>query len=140
MSKKPTQPIPDVMMHITPRVRSNDCAIWSLKTLTGRAYADVLDAVKREDKHKGNEGLFWPQVIKAAKRLGIKLTEKKKVDLHEDTGILGVTFNEDGESHAVVLMQGPIILDSDGTVWQAEDYIAANDVNVGTILVLHEKK
>jgi len=138
MAKKFGQPIPDVMMHLTPRVKSNDCAIWSLKTLTGRPYADVMDAVKREDKKKGNEGLFWTQVIKAAKRLGIKLAEKK-TDLNEDTGILAVTFKEDDENHAVVLMQGPIILDSDGTVWQAEDYITANEVTLGTILVMKEK-
>jgi len=37
------------------------------------------------------------------------------------------------------LMQGPIILDSDGTVWQAEDYITANEVTLGTILVMKEK-
>lgn len=122
MGKKTTDPMPDVVMRVTPRLRSNDCAVWSLATLSGRDYADVLDAITKEDpKHKGSNGLYFSQVIRAAKRLGLRLYRKRRYSLTDDTGILGVTLAS-GISHACILKQGQVI-DVDGTVWEVESYL-----------------
>lgn len=133
----PNAPIPDVVMSVPPRLKSNDCSTWALATLTGRPYADCLQAAAKEDARAGESGLWWSQVIRMAKRLGVTLRCKRRAALHEDTGILCVTF-ADGTPHSVVLKQGPIILDADGTVWTAEDYLAAKGVTYSSILVIQE--
>lgn len=132
-------PIPDVVMHVTPRLISNDCATWALSVLTGRGYPEVKGQAAKVDKGAGKDGLSWAQLKRMATRMGLTLLFRKTVNLDEDTGILGVEF-PDGVSHAVVLMQGPVIIDADNTVWQADAYIAAKQVQVDSILVLKEAK
>ena len=131
------QPIPDVVVHVTPRLVSNDCATWALKLLTGRSYPEVRAEAERVDKAAGEQGLWWHQVKRMAKRLGVKLRSKRPVNIDEDAGLLSVRF-PDGSYHAVVLMQGPVILDADNTVWYADDYIAAKKVKATSILIIEQ--
>ena len=129
--------IPDVVVHVTPRLVSNDCATWALKLLTGRTYPEVREQAKRFDSAAGEQGLNWKTVKRMAKALGVVLRSKRPVNIDEDAGILSVRF-PDGTYHAVVLMQGPVILDADNTVWYADDYIAAKQVKPTSILRIEE--
>lgn len=130
--------IPDVVVHVTPRLVSNDCATWALKLLTGRSYPEVRAEAERVDKVAGEQGLWWHQVKRMAKRLGVTLRSKRPVNIDEDAGLLSVRF-PDGSYHAVVLMQGPVILDADNTVWYADDYLAAKKVKPTSILRIVEE-
>jgi len=139
--KKTHRPIPDTVMHVTPRLQSNDCATWAIKTLTGRTYAEVQDAVNAVDpKFKGTEGLDWDDMIAVGKKLGVKLVWHGRVDLETDAGLVGVTFPRTKHpDHVVVLMQGPVVINTDGTIWRAEDYFAANGGKPQEMLVIaHE--
>jgi hypothetical protein len=105
--------------------------------LTGRSYPEVRAEAERVDKVAGEQGLWWHQVKRMAKRLGVKLRSKRPVNIDEDAGLLSVRF-PDGSYHAVVLMQGPVILDADNTVWYADDYIAAKQVKATSILIIEQ--
>lgn len=138
MPRKPlTLPLADSVVHVPPRLRSNDCATWALSVVTGKPYAEVLAAVEKVDHRAGEQGLYWTQVRRIAKRLGVTLRTKRTAVLEEDAGILSVRF-PDGTFHAVVLLQGPVILDADGTVWNADDYLATKGVTKGSVLVVAE--
>lgn len=139
--KRRTRQLPmDTVVAVTPRLQSNDCATWAIKTVTGRPYAEVQEqVVKRDPKFKGSEGLDWDDMIAVAKRLGVKLEHRERVDLDSDSGIVGVTFKDPKEPpHAVVLLQGPVIINTDGTVWHAEDYFTAHDARPDEILVVKD--
>lgn len=125
--------IPDVVVHVTPRLVSNDCATWALKILTGRSYPEIRAQAEKVDKKAGEQGLWWHQVKRMAKALGVKLAAKRPVNIDEDAGLLSVKF-KNGEYHAVILMQGPVILDADNTVWYADDYLAAKGCKPTSIL------
>jgi hypothetical protein len=135
-----SNPIPDVVIHMTPRLRSNDCAIWALHTLLHIPYDQVQLMVAKVDKKAGGQGLTWTQVKNVAKKLGTSLTMHRKYELDEDTGILGVTFIEDKPPvyHAVVLSGGKVF-DVDGTVWDADDYRVAKAAEFGTLLTIQEQ-
>lgn len=141
MRKRQPRRLPmDTVVAVTPRLQSNDCAAWAIKTVTGRAYGEVQqEVVKRDPKFKGSEGLDWDDMIAIAKRLGVKLEHREHVDLETDNGIVGVKFKDPKEpAHAVVLMQGPVIINTDGTVWHAEDYFTAHNARPDEILVVKD--
>ena len=135
MKKRPPKP-PDpetVVRVLPPRWRANDCAIWSLSTLTGIGYDEVLLAVAKVDKAAGRNGLYLGRLVRVAALLGVTLKRKRKPDLTEDTGILGLWMGRDG--HAVVLKQGQII-DVDATVWDAPSYLLAKRAIAGELLMI----
>ena len=139
--KRKHVPIPEVVMAVTPRLQSNDCATWAIKTLTGRSYAEVQEAVNAVDpEFKGSQGLDWDNMIAVAKKLGVKLVLHQRVDLDTDAGIVGVTFPKTKDpDHVVVLMQGPVVINTDGTVWRADDYFAANGGKPQEMLVIEHE-
>lgn len=68
------------------------------------------------------EGLTPRQLQSVATKVGARLLSRYVIDLHGDTGILGLEF-EEGAGHWVVLRQGTLIDPSDGTLWDADDYL-----------------
>lgn len=138
MAKRPSRaqrPDPEMVVRVLPtRPRENDCAIWSLSVLTGIAYEDVLLAAAKVDTRAGANGLWFGQLVRIARLLGVTLRRKRRADLETDTGILSLYL--DGRyGHAAVLKQGQII-DVDSTVWDAEAYLAAKQAIYDEILIL----
>ena len=116
--------------------QDNDCALCALAMLTGTDYNDVLLAVNKVDTVAGKRGLWSTQITKAGALLGFTFRTKRKFDIENDTGILNVKF-PDGEEHAI-LLKGGMVFNSDGTIWEVEDYIAAEKLKVGCLLVLDD--
>ena len=106
-----------VMQHVRAREKA-DCAIVALAMYLGQTYEDVLRATAEVDrKYKGKEGLWETEIKRVAKALGYSLKKKSRVNLDEDHGILCMP------NHVTVLKNG-LIFDSDGAIWEAEDYLA----------------
>lgn len=129
-------PMPETVIHVTPRLRSNDCATWALSVYLNLPYAEVLKEVEKVDrKEKGGKGLFQTQILTIAKALGfpLKIKTPKRVNLSEDVGMLNVTFPD--LAHIVVLKAGQII-DTDSTIWDAESFLEAKEATPGSLLYL----
>jgi len=129
--------MPEIVVAVAPRRRSNDCGVWAIHTLTGVPYADVAAAAQKADRWGGERGLYLSQIIHICELLGFKVRKRKRVDLEDDTGILSVWFSK-RDGHVVVLREGELI-DADGTSWKADDYIAAKRVRVSAILLVEPK-
>lgn len=98
-------------------------------------YEDVYVEVAKVDKKRSRRGLWLTQIKKAALALGHKLTYKRKYDLEEATGILSVTFEDEiPTDHVVVLWKG-LIIDTDGTLWDADAYFVLNKAKPTSLLV-----
>jgi len=129
--------MPEVVVAVAPRHRSNDCGVWAIHTLTGVSYADVATAAQKVDKWGGERGLYLTQIARICELLGFSVHKRRRVDLEDDTGILSVWFNKH-EGHVAVLREGELI-DADGTSWKVDDYIAAKKVRVSAILIVESK-
>lgn len=73
------------------------------------------------------------QILQAARRLKRRLVyTRKKVDLENETGLLGIASTEWPMDHLVVLKEGQVI-DPDvpyATIWDVDVYLAAYKARV----------
>ncbi len=100
-----------------------DCAIVALAMYLGETYEDVLRVVALTEKHQGRRGMWRTHIIKAAKLLGHTLKTRRRIDLESDYAILRLP------DHAVILRNG-LVIDGDGTVWDADEYLTARKVRL----------
>lgn len=122
--------------------RDQDCAVSALAMFCHLRYEDVfVAAVRSAPEWKRYGGLTLREVISTARRLGRRLAPVswKRVDLEEHAGILGINWNnpkeQGGAGHWVVLREGTIIDPSGPAIWDAAEYLTANNGRAGTLLV-----
>lgn len=96
----------------------------------GVRYEDVLVAV---GKPVIDIGMTVKQIRDTAERLKHPLKLRRKFDLDNDTGILGIRFPNKKE-HVVILHDGKVY-DTDLTVWDVEDYLTAEKAKPVSLLV-----
>lgn len=102
--------------------------------LLGLTYENVLVAVAQDNPNVCAEGMYLRDFRRAAKRLGYRLTSRKTYDLETDTGLLRVDAKKWAQAHVVVLREG-LIIDTDGTLFDADVYLAAKKAKPGYLLV-----
>lgn len=127
-----TQPI----LRIVPQRHAADCTVSVLATYAVVSYEEALVALSGEDPGV-LYGTYTPQLEKAAAQLGITFKRLKKTQYRLDdeiVGILSVSAKAWDTDHWVILMDGKV-LDTDGSVWEAEDYFAAKKAKPGLLLV-----
>lgn len=112
-----------------------DCGVSCLAMICGVSYENALCAVAQVQPNVCVKGLYFTEMIKAAKLLGVKLKQRKAADLELDTGILSISAPKWKTDHVVVLKSG-LIVDTDGTIWDADVFISANNAKVGLLLVV----
>lgn len=95
----------------------NDCAIVALSMYLGESYEDVLREVTTTDRRKGRDGLWTQTIRRIAKKLGHTLRLRTAIDWESDYGILRLP------EHAAVLRNG-LVIEVDGTVWEADAFLA----------------
>lgn len=120
------------------RQRQNrDCGVAALADYTHLPYEQVyVAAVKRVPK-LDVKGLGLQDLIDVAKILGRRFLtiNYRRVNLEEQTGILGVNWNlRPGQGHWVGLRTGHIIDPWEPTVWDADEYLITNNARVGHLL------
>jgi len=101
---------------------TGDCALVALAMFLGRSYEDVLAVAGSLDEQVHRHGLYIPQILKIAKRLGTPLCRRKHWDLETSEGILDLASTINADAHVVVLKAG-LIFDTEGTVWSPEVYL-----------------
>ncbi len=81
------------------------------------------------------DGLRWKEIREVAETLGFKAKLVRKYDLHEATGILGVS--KKAYDHAVYLWHGRVIEPGDQAMWlDPEEYLQCMKLKAGSLLVL----
>lgn len=108
-------------MRVVTYREQSDCGIVALSMYLGASYEDVLRVVTVSDRHQGKQGLWSRTMIRIAARLGHRLRRKASVDWENDYGVLRLP------DHAAVLRNG-LVIDGDGTLWEADAYIANRKV------------
>lgn len=113
-----------------------DCAICALSMYLGTSYENVLGAAVSTTKKSRihHLGMFTRQMKRTAKKLGVKLDLKRRVDMENDEGVLAVRDDKNELEHAVLLKAG-LIFDGDGTVWEPETYLAHYHYRLLSLLV-----
>lgn len=122
------------VIRVVPQRGDFDCAIATLAMLSGYAYEDVLIAAARSAPCEN--GMYLTQIQTVASELGIELIARKpgRYDVEHDTGILHVSDKRAKVYHVVILRQG-LIIETDGSIWDADVYFASKRFKAGTLLV-----
>jgi hypothetical protein len=97
---------------------ADTCGIIALSRLLGQSYPDVLRATTLTDRNLGKQGLWPNTMIRVAAMFGCTLVRRKRVDLHEDYGILIVPEH-------VTLLRNGLVFEPDACVWDVYDYLAS---------------
>lgn len=129
-------PVDPAFIRVCPQRHNNDCAVCCFVMLLGVSYEVALLAVGRVDPQVATNGLYFTQLKKAAAGLGMHLKSKRRYDVQNDCGILGVQFADKTE-HAVILFRGTIIDPDGGVVWDdVESYVESTGASLRSLLVL----
>lgn len=96
----------------------------------GVRYEDVLLAF---DRPVIDGGAWVADIKRAAAKLKMPLRLRRSFDLDSDTGILGIDFVGRPQNHVVVLHEG-LVFDTDGTVWEVDDYLTAENAKAVSLL------
>jgi ABC-type bacteriocin/lantibiotic exporter with double-glycine peptidase domain len=111
-----------------------DCGVACLAMLLGLTYENVLVAVAQDNPDVCAEGMYLRDFRRAARRLGYRLSARRVYDLDADTGLLRVDAKKWSQAHVVVLREG-LIIDTDGTLFDADVYLASKKARPGYLLV-----
>jgi ABC-type bacteriocin/lantibiotic exporter with double-glycine peptidase domain len=113
---------------------SHDCGVACLAMLCGVSYENALVAIAQDQPNVCAVGLWTAEIKKAAKRLGFRLTVKRRIDLETDTGILNMSSAKWHTDHVVILREG-LIVETDGTLWEPDVFLRHHEARIGTLLV-----
>lgn len=111
-------------VNITLQQGKGDCVIAALAMLLNRPYLDVFAAaVPYRIPH--HTGMMSDAILATAETLGAPLVLRRAWDLDSDCGLLVIEkvkrTRKDFPQHVVLLKWG-LLFDSDGTVWEPDDY------------------
>jgi hypothetical protein len=125
---------PAPVIRVIPQRGDCDCAIATLAMLTGLPYEDVLIAAAR--KAECEVGMYLTQIQDVASELGVELRAKRagRYDMDADTGILHVSDKRTKVYHVVILHRG-LVIETDGTIWDHDVYLASKRFRAGRLLV-----
>lgn len=122
-------------MKLVAQRKQFDCGIACLATYFHLPYEDAYALAIAHIGVKVRRGMCLYELRTLAKKIGRPMTtvHHKKVDLDEDSGILGVNWTKGG-GHWVVLRKGTIVDPAEAQTWEAEEYLAVNGGRVGSLL------
>lgn len=101
--------------------------------LLGITYEESLLLIGIQRPLVLSSGVWINHVIRAAKTAGIPLRRRRKCNLETDTGILSVSAAGWKHDHLVIVKEG-MIIDTDGTIWEADVYLCASKATPGMFL------
>jgi ABC-type bacteriocin/lantibiotic exporter with double-glycine peptidase domain len=111
-----------------------DCGVACLAMLCGVSYENALVAIAQYQPDVCVSGLQLRDLRAAARRIGFALKAQRHYDIETDTGILNLSFKKRRLEHLVVLREG-LVIETDGTLWDAELYLNQNKAVPGYLLV-----
>lgn len=126
------------MIALVSQRTSRDCGVAVLSMWLHVSYEDVYAlAVKRFGANLKKFGLSLRDMRGLAKTLGhpMRTVHHRKVDIEEDSGILGINgARMVTGGHWVVLRKGTIIDPDKAQVWDAQEYVTVHQARVGSLL------
>lgn len=135
--------VPTLVRFVRQSGHHGDCAIATLAMLAGVMYEDALLAAAKVNPNVLHEGMTWPQIRAAAKRLGLKTRTIHAYD-DDQTGILWVhpvalgANRGDLTEHVVFLWEGRVI-EGNGELWMELDtYLRHYGYEAKALLVAKE--
>jgi hypothetical protein len=119
---KPSLPYP--VVRLIPKRGENDCAVATLASYLRRDYEEVLVAAAKVRPTVWAAGMYCTDVARVAARLGVRGRWLKSFDVDNDSGVLWVSYNDNGLEHMVLLDEGKIFeLDHNPvTMWDTEQF------------------
>ncbi len=111
-----------------------DCGVATLAMLLGVSYEDALVALAAEEPAVLTRGVFTKHLEAAAQKLGFRLRRRRRYSIDDDTGLLNLSSRKWRTDHVVVLREG-LVIETDGTIWDAGEYLAALKAKPGMLLV-----
>ena len=122
------------ILKVIPQRHVADCGGACLAMLCGVSYENALVAVAQEQPNVCVTGVYLRELRTAAKRLGYALKAKRRFDLETDTGILNLSSRKWKLEHLVLLREG-LVIETDGTLWDAELYLKQHRAKLGSLYV-----
>lgn len=101
---------------------ASDCAIAAVAMLAGKPYRDVSDAALKLSPKSHKSGMWTPEILKLAKRVGCALVKQPLDKLDDDATGLLVVRQTDGTSHAVAVFQGVVVDPASGLLYDRETF------------------
>jgi hypothetical protein len=124
---------PPPLLYMTTQRHSGDCGVAALAMCLGVSYEDALLALGGEVPTVLRRGVWMVELQRAADRLGMPMTLKRRCDLEMDDGVLQVMYRRGKDQHVVLLREG-LVFDTDTSVWRPEDYAQATRARFGALL------
>lgn len=124
---------PQPLVYLTIQRHPGDCGVAALAMALSVSYEDALLALGGEVPTILRRGVWFPELQRAAARLGCAMRVKRRPDLECDDGILQIKFTGIRDQHVVLLREG-FLFDTDMTAWRSEDYFKAKRATYGSLL------
>jgi hypothetical protein len=120
-------------LQIVTQRHKGDCCVAAMATFLCLSYERVLMHAPMD---VCTAGMSVAQLKAASKRLGKPLKSRRACDIEEDAGLLWMKSPEwSGHHHLAVLKDG-LIFNTDGVVWEADVFLAANRAKIISLLTL----
>jgi hypothetical protein len=121
------------LVSMVPQRHPKDCVPAVLAMYLGISYEDALVALNKEAPGLIRRGVYFTELRRAAKKMGVALKERRRWDVEDADGIAHIRFRN-GANH-VVLIRAGLAWDTDFTVWELPDYLKAKKAGVGPLLI-----
>lgn len=132
MPRTPRAPEPPVaLLQFVAQRHDADCGVACLAMFCGVRYEDVLVAL---DRQVIDTGMSVKEIRETAAKLKHPVRLRRGIDLHADSGILGIRFAGRRDEHVAILHDGKIY-DTDGKVWDVQDYLESQHATPTSLLV-----
>ncbi|KKN61527.1 hypothetical protein LCGC14_0521150 [marine sediment metagenome] len=138
--KSKWRPIPDSVYLVEQRAET--CSIVCLCMLAGCSYDEALVAAKKVSKHVLG-GLWGTEILKTARRLGLRLTKCLRWDWASDTGILMLETKSrqkrSWDGHTALLYSGLVYDPYERQLWRPDAYQARTDTKVRSLYRMEDE-
>lgn len=125
------------VIRVVTQRHSHDCGVAVLAMLLGVSYEEALVVVSHESPLVLSQGVYERHLKAAAARLGVTLVSRRRYDIEEDFGILGISSPKWKTDHVVILKSG-LIVETDGCLWEADVFLRHHQAKPGVLLVTKE--
>lgn len=125
------------LVSMVPQRHMADCASAVTAMFLRISYEEALLALSKESPELIRKGVWFTELQRAAKAMGVPLKLKRRWDANIDDGIAHVRFKWGGNH--VVLIRAGIAWDTNFEAFYPEDYLKARKAKFGSLLVREDQ-
>lgn len=127
------------LVSMVPQRHPADCSSAVLAMFLGITYEEALLALTQEAPGLLRKGVWFTEIQRAAKGMGVPLTLKRRWNPDFDDGIAHVKFKKGKGGNHVVLLRAGLFFDTDFNVYHPQDYLKAKQATAGGLLVREDQ-